>query len=484
MMVPSSAMLALGLCLAAASGAAATAAAAAAAATTAATAAAGSKVITMSILGEDEVMEYRRRRLQEGNSSSSGGSASGEEAPRGAPRRRLHGHITLSDKTIQEGQLDGNTMPLGYYYARVHVGTPGQEFTVIVDTGSSLMAVPCTGCKKCGKHMNTYFEQSTSNTYSEGCNKIEKCKSCSGGHCTYKTHYVEGSSIGGYLVKDQVGLLMVGAETPQFTAEAIFGCQQSETGLFKAQLADGIMGLGYGKYDTVFDSLVHQHKVKDTLSFCVHRSGGYIQFGADAPTAPGTISTPLVPHSKYYVLKIKGMKVGPTDLGVDSKVYNTGHGAIIDSGTSLSYYPRQVYQRMRQVFASETKGMNLGKAERIDGADCWRVSKVPGGLSSFPTYVSFRLPPPSPSLPPAHSSPSPSASSAAAPPSPHPRRYHPPRLALNVLLGRLPFPPTHRRYSVDFDEVGYTEFHPVHYMFNHPRVENPTHYCYGILDNG
>jgi hypothetical protein len=39
-------------------------------------------------------------------------------------------------------------------------------------------------------------------------------------------------------------------------------------------------------------------------------------------------------------------------------------------------------------------------------------------------------------------------------------------------------------YSVDFDEVGYTEFHPVHYMFNHPRVENPTHYCYGILDNG
>ena len=337
-------------------------------------------VITMSILSEEEVSDYhRRRRLQAGNGSAS-------EAETLEPhRRRLHGHIDLSDKTIQEGQLDGNTMPLGYFYARVHVGTPGQEFTVIVDTGSSLMAVPCTGCTKCGKHMNPYFEQSTSSTYSEGCNAIAKCKSCSGGKCTYKTHYVEGSSIGGYLVKDQVGLLMVGAQTPQFTAEAIFGCQQSETGLFKAQLADGIMGLGYGKYDTVFDSLVHQHKVKDTLSFCVHRSGGYIQFGADPPTAPGTISTPLLPHSKYYSLRIKGMKVGPTDLGIDSKVYNSGHGAIIDSGTSLSYYPRQVYQRMRQVFAQETKKMDLGKAERIDGADCWRVSKAPGGLSSFPT---------------------------------------------------------------------------------------------------
>ena len=56
--------------------------------------------------------------------------------------------------------------------------------------------------------------------------------------------------------------------------------------------------------------------------------------------------------------------------------------------------------------------MNLGRAERIDGADCWRVNKVPGGLASFPTY------------------------------------------------------------SVDFDEAGMTEFHPVHYMFNHPQVNS------------
>ena len=53
---------------------------------------------------------------------------------------------------------------------------------------------------------------------------------------------------------------------------------------------------------------------------------------------------------------------------------------------------------------------------------------------------------------------------------------------VKYLGGRVDF--TCCRYSVDFDEVGYTEFHPVHYMFNHPRVENPTHYCYGILDNG
>ena len=101
-------------------------------------------------------------------------------------------------------------------------------------------------------------------------------------------------------------------------------------------------------------------------------------------------------------MRIKGMKVGNSDLGLDQKIYNSGHGAIIDSGTSLSYFPRQAYQRMRTVFGKETESMNLGRAERIDGADCWKVHKVPGGLASFPAY------------------------------------------------------------SVDFDQAGMTEFHPVH----------------------
>ena len=89
--------------------------------------------------------------------------------------------------------------------------------------------------------MNPYFVQSESSTYREGCSEIPKCQSCSGSQCSYKTHFVEGSSISGYVVKDQVATLLAGSNTPQFTAEGIFGCQQSETGLFKAQMADGIM---------------------------------------------------------------------------------------------------------------------------------------------------------------------------------------------------------------------------------------------------
>lgn len=199
----------------------------------------GGGVITMDIMGEDEVADYHRRRRLETLDGDNSSSAVGMVGP--FAQRRLQGHVDISNKEVQEGILEGNTMPLGYYYTRVHIGTPGQIFTVIVDTGSSLLAIPCRGCSRCGKHMNPYFEQSKSSTYREGCREIPNCQQCSGSQCGYKTHFVEGSSISGYVVKDQVATLLAGANTPQFTAEGIFGCQMAETGLFKSQMADGIM---------------------------------------------------------------------------------------------------------------------------------------------------------------------------------------------------------------------------------------------------
>lgn len=43
---------------------------------------------------------------------------------------------------------------LGYYYTNLFVGTPPQKQTVIVDTGSSLTAFPCSGTlKKKNNHL-------------------------------------------------------------------------------------------------------------------------------------------------------------------------------------------------------------------------------------------------------------------------------------------------------------------------------------------
>jgi hypothetical protein len=47
---------------------------------------------------------------------------------------------------------------LGYYYANIYIGTPPQRQSMILDTGSGIIAVPCEQCTQCGnKHLNPKF---------------------------------------------------------------------------------------------------------------------------------------------------------------------------------------------------------------------------------------------------------------------------------------------------------------------------------------
>jgi hypothetical protein len=42
---------------------------------------------------------------------------------------------------------------LGYYYVKIYLGSPEtQPQSVIVDTGSGILAVPCTKCRGCSAH--------------------------------------------------------------------------------------------------------------------------------------------------------------------------------------------------------------------------------------------------------------------------------------------------------------------------------------------
>ena len=74
-------------------------------------------------------------------------------------------------------QMEGNMHTLGYFSATVCVGSPPLKFDLIVDTGSSLTALPCADCTQCGDHRHgsvsraRFDEASSSTAEAIGCSR-------------------------------------------------------------------------------------------------------------------------------------------------------------------------------------------------------------------------------------------------------------------------------------------------------------------------
>ena len=149
------------------------------------------------------------------------------------------------------------------YSTDVCLGNPGRKFDLIIDTGSSITAVPCSTCRQCGTHhcgRTGCFDIGRSlSVQTLSCKRPPpgfSCERCfSGEKCGYSVHYTEGSSIQGHVVTDVAHFLRSvpaaadgaeggggggegGANYEALSTRVFFGCQTLETGMFFKQEAD------------------------------------------------------------------------------------------------------------------------------------------------------------------------------------------------------------------------------------------------------
>ena len=185
--------------------------------------------------------------------------------PGGRRGRRMVPHKQRRGRSLVTGrEMQGNLHTLGYFSAYVCAGTPEKKFDLIVDTGSSLTAMPCQDCSHCGAHRhqaytNARFDTGRSSSYQEvTCHSpphgMGVCRSCDKDQCGYSVSYTEGSTIRGRIVSDHVwfAAAATGKVAP---VRCTFGCQTYESGLFNSQVADGITGMSQGQSygPTLFD---------------------------------------------------------------------------------------------------------------------------------------------------------------------------------------------------------------------------------------
>ncbi|NXJ39309.1 PEPA protein, partial [Ciconia maguari] len=143
------------------------------------------------------------------------------------------------------------------YYGTISIGTPGQDFTVIFDTGSSNLWVPSVYCASPACSNHNRFNPADSSTFI-------------GTNDTLEITYGTGSMTGvlGYDIVTVADINVI---------DQIFGLSETEPGdFFYYTPFDGILGLAFPSISSagatpVFDNMMMEHLVARDL-FSVYLS--------------------------------------------------------------------------------------------------------------------------------------------------------------------------------------------------------------------
>jgi hypothetical protein len=202
------------------------------------------------------------------------------------------------------------------FFGPISLGSPGQVFQVIFDTGSSNLWVPSKDCSGC---MHTKYDHSKSSSYK------------SNGQ-SFNITYGSGS-LSGYLSEEtlSVGSLSV--------PNQVFAEATNEPGLaFQLGKFDGIMGMAWPSIsvDQVkppIQNMIEQKIIdKGVFSFYLPSTSGAkgeLDIGGiDDSKYTGDLFYQPLSSKTYWEINMDGMKVGDTDV---TKV----KAAVIDTGTSL-----------------------------------------------------------------------------------------------------------------------------------------------------
>jgi Xylanase inhibitor N-terminal/Xylanase inhibitor C-terminal len=319
-------------------------------------------------------------------------------------RNQLHHHSPRL--LLDTAPISGDFRSLAYFYATIFVGSNKQKFTVISDTGSSLTAVPCVQCSECGTHMNPQYNPTTSTSSSTVSCSDAICEGqCNGyGTCSYHQGYMEGSSISGDLYKDKVylgsdmGNFNVHEQDSydKFAVELGIGCGKHEGGMFKSQLADGIMGLGNGGR-SIITAMRNQGQLgpDNLFSMCLSHYGGFISFGevdVRLHTSIYSSSHDYIPWAAmsiptHYTVNVQKMFLMKDEIQANMGAFGP---TIIDSGTSFTYLPSYVHD-----FCSKTMdGSRCRGAPAAVPSEslCYSITSPREDLETFPS-LTFHLTP-------------------------------------------------------------------------------------------
>ncbi|KAI1742412.1 aspartic peptidase domain-containing protein [Xylaria scruposa] len=229
------------------------------------------------------------------------------------------------------------------YFSEISIGTPPQDFKVILDTGSSNLWVPSQSCGSIACFLHSKYDSSSSSTYKKNGTDFE-------------IRYGSGS-LSGFVSQDDVTIGDLKIKGQDF-AEAT-----SEPGLaFAFGRFDGILGMGFDRLSVngivpPFYQLVNQKLIDEPVfAFYLNSESGsddseVVFGGVDKDHYTGKITEIPLRRKAYWEVDLDSISFGSETAELD----NTG--VILDTGTSLIALPTDLAELLNKEIGAK-KGFN------------------------------------------------------------------------------------------------------------------------------
>ncbi|GFO30074.1 cathepsin d [Plakobranchus ocellatus] len=249
------------------------------------------------------------------------------------------------------------------YYGSITIGTPGQQFNVVFDTGSSDLWVPSIYSPITDKasQIHNKYNNASSRTYKANGKP-------------FKIQYVTGE-VRGYLSQDSVTLAGMTVKSQTF-GEAIY-----ESRNYLEHVPDGVLGMSFrsaafSQQATVFDNMVSQRVVSDPVfSFYLNRNesgaiGGVLTLGGTDPDYyTGDFTFVGVTKRRYWQFKMDRVAIA----GGARTFCIWGCQAIADTGTALIVGPFKEIEKLNRILGA----VRVPSKPGIFVFDCSRVHGLP-----------------------------------------------------------------------------------------------------------
>ncbi|KAL2906406.1 Aspartic proteinase nepenthesin-2 [Bienertia sinuspersici] len=235
--------------------------------------------------------------------------------PNGKLRRHLQAkRIPLNARMNLFDDLLSN----GYYTTRLYIGTPSQEFALIVDTGSTVTYVPCSNL------IRPKVQPDQSTTYHPvKCNPDCTCDG-ENEQCIYERQYAEMSSSSGVLGEDIVHLA---TRVTLNLSGAVLAVKMRKLVIFTVSM---LMVL-------------------------------WVWVECHPPlTWSSAILTPIAfldSNSPYYNIELKELHVAGEKAAYKSEGFDGKHGTVLDSGTTYAYLPEPAFVAFIHAITNELHGL-------------------------------------------------------------------------------------------------------------------------------